>query len=73
MRSRQAIEEAGIQVSGAKVEIGDPVEKIVAEGKNYSVIVLSAPTKKKGWRRIFAVSVANKVLENAHNSVMIAR
>ena len=72
-RARRAIEEVGIQVSGDKVEIGDPVEKIVEEGRSYSVIVLSAPTKKKGWRRLFAVSVANKVLESAHNSVMIAR
>ena len=72
-RAKQAIEDIGIIVSGAKVEIGDPVEKIVEEGKNYSVIVLAAPTKQKGWRRLFTVSVANKVLTKAHNSVMIAR
>ena len=72
-RARLAIEEVGIQVSGDKVEIGDPVEKIVEEGKNYSVIVLAAPAKIKGWRRLFAVSVANRVLANAYNSVMIAR
>lgn len=72
-RARTAIEGVGIQVSGDKVELGDPVEKIVDEGRNYSVIVLSAPTKKKGWRRLFTVSVANQVLAKAHNSVMIAR
>ncbi len=72
-QAKQAIEEVGIKISGEKVVIGDPVEKIVEEGKNYSVIVLSAPTKKQGWRRLFATSVANRVLENAHNTVMIAR
>ena len=72
-QAKLAIEEAGIKISGEKFVIGDPVEKIVEEGRNYSVIVLSAPTKKKGWRRLFVTSVANRVLEKAHNSVMIAR
>jgi len=72
-RAKAAIESVGVMVSGEKVEIGDPTDKIVEEGKNYSVIVLAAPTKKKGWRRLFVVSVANMVLSKAHNSVMIAR
>ncbi|MEL6288402.1 MAG: universal stress protein [Pseudomonadota bacterium] len=69
----EAIGELGINVSGAKVAIGDPVETIVDEGKNYSVIVMSASRQKAGWRRFFTTSVAYKVLEKAHNSVMIAR
>jgi len=72
-RAKVAVEEVGAMVSGDKIAVGDPTENIVEEGKNYSVIVLAAPTKKKGWRRLFAVSVANMVLAKAHNSVMIAR
>lgn len=71
-RARAAIEDEGIKISGEKVAIGDPVDKIVEEGRQYSMIVL-ATTEQKGWRRFFTTSVAGKVLEKAHNSVMIAR
>lgn len=71
-KAKAAIEAQGIGVSGEKVEIGDPVEKIVAEGRQYSVIVLSTTTQKS-WRRFFVSSVAYNVLEEAENSVMIAR
>ena len=71
-KARKAIEEAGIGVSGTKVDIGDPVEKIIEEGRSYSVIVMSS-TSRKGLRRFFTTSTSYKVLEKAHNSVMIAR
>ena len=71
--ARAAIEEVGIKVSGEKVVVGDPVESIVEEGRNYSVTVLSAARRRTGWRRFFTTSVAYKVLEHAKSSVMIAR
>ena len=71
-RAREAIEKVGIRVSGESIEIGDPVEKIIAAGREYSVIVLSSATQT-GWRRFFTTSVAYQVLERAQNSVMIAR
>lgn len=70
--AKAAIEELGVGVSGETVEIGDPVDKIVEVGRDYSVIVLSGATQT-GWRRFFTNSVAYKVLEKAQNSVMIAR
>lgn len=71
--AKSEIEKSGIQVSGKKVVIGDPVDIIIEEGKSYSVIVLSPSTKAVGWRRFFTSGTAYKVLQNAHNSVMIAR
>lgn len=72
-RAEEAIKEVGINVSGTKTVIGDPIETIIEEGKNYSVIVMSAARQKSAWRRFFTTSTAYKVLERAHNSVMIAR
>jgi len=72
-RAEAAIKDVGINVSGTKMVIGDPVETIIEEGRNYSVIVMSASRQSRGWRRFFTTSVAYKVLERAHNSVMIAR
>jgi len=54
------------------VRVGDPVAEIAAAGKDYSVIVLS-DTSKSGLKRFFMGSVAFKVLEDAHHSVMIVR
>lgn len=70
--AEKAIEEVGIRISGKKVDIGDPVEKIIEEGKNYSVIVMSS-TSRTGLRRFFTTSPSFEVLQKAHNSVMIAR
>jgi nucleotide-binding universal stress UspA family protein len=72
-RAQAAIKEAGIDISGSKVVVGDPVETIIEEGRNYSVIVMSAAREAKGWRRFFTTSVSYKVLQRAHNSVMVAR
>jgi len=72
-KAKVEMEKSGISVSGEKVVIGDPVESIIEEGKSYSVIVLSPSTRAVGWRRFFTTGVAYKVLQHAHNSVMIAR
>ncbi|MFZ5608749.1 MAG: universal stress protein [Pseudomonadota bacterium] len=71
-RAREAIEAQGIALAGARVAVGDPVTRIIEEGRNYSLIVLAA-SDARGLRRFFTTSVAYKVLENAENSVMIVR
>lgn len=70
--AEKAIQEVGVPIFGKKVEIGDPVEKIIEEGRKYSVIVMSSRSKT-GLRRFFTVGTSFKVLQKAHNSVMIAR
>lgn len=71
-RARKDIEEAGFVVSGEKVSVGDPVEQIVEEGQNYSLIVLSGE-HKPGFRRFFKSSLTYKILDTAKNSVMLCR
>lgn len=71
-KAERAIKEQGINISGKKVEIGDPVEKIVEEGQHYSVIVMST-SARTGLRRFFTTSPSFLVLQRARNSVMIAR
>ncbi|MCF6292805.1 MAG: universal stress protein [Robiginitomaculum sp.] len=71
-RAKAAIEAAGMQVVSDSVEIGNPVEKILEQGRKYSLIVL-ADTSVKGLRRFFQTSVAYEVLQRAENSVMIVR
>ena len=61
-----------IDVQETIVKVGNPVDEIVEAGVDFSVIVLSE-TSKTGIQRFFMGSVALKVLENAHNSVMIVR
>lgn len=79
VQARQNVDKAmtmlaamGIGVVNKIVRVGDPVEEIAAAGKDYSVIVLS-DTSKSGLKRFFMGSVAFKVLEDAHHSVMIVR
>jgi len=70
--AREAIEAAGVKIVDQAVEVGDPIDCIIARGQPYSVIVL-ADSHVKGFRRFFEVSVGYKVLQFAHNSVMIVR
>ncbi len=62
----------GVETQDARVLIGAPVKKIVEAGLDYSLIVLS-DTSRSGLKRFFMGSVAFKVMEEAHNSVMIVR
>ena len=70
--AKKTIEDMGLAVSDTKIALGDPVEQIVEEGRNYSLIVLAA-SQKAGLRRFFQSSVSYKVLEHAKNSVMLVR
>ncbi|TCS64293.1 universal stress protein [Varunaivibrio sulfuroxidans] len=70
--ARNALESMKISVAETLIRRGDPVEEIVEAGPDYSLIVLS-DTAKSGLHRFFMGSVAFKVMETAHNSVMIVR
>ena len=77
--SKQAIEDArkmlgdmGVNVEETIVKVGNPVEEIIEEGANFSLIAL-ADSGKSGLERFFMGSVALKVMQNAHNSVLIIR
>lgn len=67
-----AIAEIGAPLLGQKIAVGDPVEKIIEEGRKYSVIVMSSRSVR-GLRRYFSAGTSFRVLQRAHNSVMIAR
>lgn len=71
-KARKIIEVAGYGVSGEKVVVGNRLEKIVEEGRQYSLIVLSGE-HKTGWRRFFKSNFLYRILAAAHNSVMISR
>ena len=71
--AKAALAELGINSSGEKTAVGDPVTEIIEEGRNYSVIVMARSSKRTGWLRFLKSSVVSKVLAGAHNSVMIAR
>jgi len=71
-KAEAMLKELGIEVKETIIRIGNPVEEIIEMGPNYSLIVVSE-SGKTGLQRFFIGSVAFKVMENAHNSVMIAR
>jgi len=70
--ARTVIEDAGYVVAGENIGVGDPVEKIIEEGVNYSLIVL-AGEHKVGFRRFFKSSINFQILKGTKNSVMISR
>ena len=70
--ARMVIEDAGYSVAGEKIAVGDRIEKIIEEGMNHSIIVLSGE-QKYGFRRFFKSSLIFQVLEGAQNSVMLSR
>ena len=70
--ARVELKGMGIDVVDAITKVGNPVDEIIEAGPDYSLIVL-ADSGKSGLERFFMGSVAFKVMENAHNSVMIVR
>ena len=70
--ARTELKNMGIDVADTIIKVGNPVEEIIEAGPDYSLIVL-ADSGKSGLQRFFMGSVAFKVMENAHNSVMIVR
>ncbi|MDA1091237.1 MAG: universal stress protein [Proteobacteria bacterium] len=71
-KAEKMLKDMGVEVKETIVRIGNPVEEIIEAGPEYSLIVVSE-SSKTGLQRFFMGSVAFKVMENAHNSVMIAR
>jgi nucleotide-binding universal stress UspA family protein len=70
--TKNILEDQGYAVSGISMDVGDPVDRIVNKGKNYSLIVMAA-TKKSLWKRMFLGSISHEVLKKAKSSVMIIR
>ncbi len=70
--ARAELKGMGIDVVDSIIKVGNPVDEIIEAGPDYSLIVL-ADSGKSGLERFFMGSVAFKVMENAHNSVMIVR
>ncbi len=71
-KAKKALEDMGIKVQETIVKVGNPVDEIIEAGPDYSLIVVSE-SGRTGLQRFFMGSVAFKVMENAHNSVMIVR
>lgn len=71
-RARRMLNDLGVDVEETITKVGNPVDEIIEEGAGYSIIAL-ADSGKSGFERFFMGSVALKVMQNAHNSVMIVR
>ncbi len=71
-KAEKMLNDLGIEVVESLIRVGNPVDEIIEIGPDYSLIVMSE-SSKSGFKRFFMGSVAFKVMENAHNSVMIAR
>jgi len=69
---KERLAEAGIDVEQTITLTGNPVDEIVELGPDYSTIVVSE-SGKTGLQRFFMGSVAFKIMEKAHNSVLIIR
>lgn len=66
------VESMGIDVDETFIQVGNPVDEIIEVGCDFSLIVVSE-SSMTGLQRFFMGSVAFKVLENAHNSVLVVR
>jgi nucleotide-binding universal stress UspA family protein len=71
-RTKLIIEGHGIPVVRTLVRVGDPVETIIEEGKDHSLIVVSDSGKKR-LKRFLVGSVAFNVMGHAQNSVLNVR
>lgn len=71
-KAKEMLEAMEIEVKETITCIGNPVDEIIEAGPDYSLIVVSE-SGKSGLQRFFMGSVAFKVMENAHNSVLITR
>ena len=71
-KAESMLNQLGIDVLETIIRVGNPVDEIIEAGPNYSLIVMSE-SSKSGLHRFFTGSVAFKVMENAHNSVLVAR
>ena len=70
--ARDIVQSMGFEVKNSYAPVGNPIDEIIEQGMNYSLIVM-ADTGKSALQRFFMGSVAVKVLEKAKNSVLIVR
>ena len=70
--ARKLLDDLNVNVVETLTRVGNAVEEIVETGPDYSLIVL-ADGGKNGLERFFVGSVALKVMQSAHNSVMVVR
>lgn len=70
--ARKLLVDMGVNAEETIVKVGNPVDEIIEEGANYSLIAL-AESNKSRLERFLVGSVALKVMQNAHNSVLIIR
>lgn len=70
--ARKILVDFDLNVVETIVRVGNAVNEIIETGPDYSLIVL-ADGGKNGLERFFVGSVALKVTQSAHNSVMIVR
>ncbi len=70
--AKKELNAMGIEVEECLIAVGDPVREIVEAGPDYSVVVVS-DTSKSGLQRLIVGSIAFKVLQQSHNSVMVVR
>ena len=71
-RASELVQSMGFEVKDSFSPVGNPIDKIIEQGQNYSLIVMS-DTGKSALKRFFMGSVAIKVSEKAKISVMIVR
>lgn len=71
-RTKLIIEGSGVPVAETRVRVGEPIETIIEEGKDFSMIVVSDSGKKR-LTRFLAASVAFGVMGRAENSVLNVR
>jgi len=70
--AKAVIEDAGFKVDGEKIGVGDPVESIIEEGCNYSLIVLCGE-HGTGMGRFLKSSITTQIIKGARSSVMLNR
>ncbi len=71
-KARDLVHAMGFGVKDIYSTVGNPINEIIEQGQNYSLVVM-ADTGKSALKRFFMGSVAVKVLEKANHSVLIIR
>tara|TARA_B100000459_G_C8506521_1_gene169809 strand:+ start:79 stop:483 length:405 start_codon:yes stop_codon:yes gene_type:complete len=66
------MEELNFKLKSTYVGVGDPVNEIIAAGKDYSAIVLGGSTKST-LQRMITSSIPLNLVRKAPNSIMIIR
>ena len=71
-KSVEALNKGGIEVLGVKVEMGDPVQEIVKNGAEFSVISVAA-SSKNWYERFVTTGIAFNVMAASDTTVLNVR